>query len=66
MSRQCEILELNRTGVYYTPCPVNEEDLILMCQIDEFHLKHPFYGARGLPNSSCGMDLKSAECTSRR
>jgi putative transposase len=48
VSRQCEILELNRSGVYYTPRPVSEEDLILMRRIDELHLKHPFYGARRL------------------
>jgi putative transposase len=48
VSRQCELLELNRTGVYYTPRPVSEEDLILMRRIDELHLKHPFYGARRL------------------
>jgi len=48
VSRQCEILELNRTGVYYTPRPVSEADLILMRRIDELHLKHPFYGARRL------------------
>ncbi len=48
VSRQCEILGLNRTGVYYTPRPVSEEDLILMRRIDELHLKHPFYGARRL------------------
>jgi putative transposase len=48
VSRQCEILELNRTGVYYAPRPVSEEDLILMRRIDELHLKHPFYGARRL------------------
>jgi hypothetical protein len=39
VSRQCEILELNRTGVYYTPRPVSEEDLILMRRIGELHLK---------------------------
>jgi putative transposase len=48
VSRQCEILELNRSGVYYPPRPVSEEDLILMRRIDELHLKHPFYGARRL------------------
>ena len=26
VTRQCELLELNRTGVYYTPRPVCEED----------------------------------------
>ena len=48
VSRQCELLGLNRSGVYYTPRPVSEEDLILMRRLDELHLKHPFYGARRL------------------
>ena len=30
VTRQCEILELNRTGVYYTPRQVSEADLTLM------------------------------------
>ena len=30
VQRQCELLELNRTGVYYTLRPVPEEDLRLM------------------------------------
>lgn len=48
ITRQCELLELNRTGVYYTPRPVHEEDLRIMRRIDELHLEHPFYGARRL------------------
>ena len=48
VSRECQILGLNRSGVYYTPRPVSEEDLTLMHRIDELHLKHPFYGARRL------------------
>ena len=48
VKRQCELLELNRTGVYYTPRPVPEEDLRLMRRIDELHLRWPFYGARRL------------------
>jgi putative transposase len=46
VTRQCEILGLNRTGVYYTPRPVSEEDLRIMRRLDELHLEHPFYGAR--------------------
>jgi putative transposase len=46
VARQCELLELNRSGVYYTPRPVPEEDLRLMRRIDEIHLQHPYYGAR--------------------
>jgi putative transposase len=34
VTRQCELLGLNRTGVYYTPRPVPEEDLRLMRRID--------------------------------
>jgi putative transposase len=46
VTRQCELLDLNRTGVYYTPRPVPEEDLRLMRRIDELHQKYPYYGAR--------------------
>jgi putative transposase len=48
VKRQCELLALNRTGVYYTPRPVPEADLQLMRRIDELHLEHPYYGARRL------------------
>ena len=48
VTSQCEILDLNRTGVYYTPRPVCERDLRLMRRIDELHLAHPFLGARKL------------------
>ena len=48
VTRQCELLDLNRTGVYYTPRAVAEADLKLMRRIDELHMEHPFYGARKL------------------
>lgn len=48
MKRQCELLDLNRTGVYYTPRPVSQEELKVMRRIDELHLRWPFYGARRL------------------
>jgi len=46
--RQCELLNLCRASVYYTPQPVAESDLALMRRIDELHLQHPFAGARML------------------
>jgi putative transposase len=46
VKRQCELLDLNRSGVYYTPRPVSEQDLRLMRRIDRLHLDHPFYGSR--------------------
>ena len=46
--RQCALLDLSRSSVYYTPQPVAAEDLALMRRIDELHLNHPFAGARML------------------
>jgi putative transposase len=48
VTRQCELLDLNRSGVYYTPRPIPAEGLRLMRRIDELHLQYPFYGARRL------------------
>jgi putative transposase len=48
MKRQCELLALNRSTVYYKPRPVCPRDLQLMRRIDELHLEHPYYGARRL------------------
>ena len=40
MTHQCEILDLNRTGVYYTPRPVSEAELKLMRRIERRLLTH--------------------------
>jgi putative transposase len=46
--RQCQLLALPRSSVYYTPQPVPAEDLALMRRLDELHLRHPFAGSRTL------------------
>jgi|SRR5271165_1890837 len=46
--RQCELLGLCRSSLYYQPRPVSPTDLALMRRIDELHLEHPFLGARRL------------------
>ncbi len=46
VARQCQLLNLNRSTVYYQPMGVSDEDLKLMRLIDEIHLKRPFYGSR--------------------
>ena len=50
VKRQCEILKLSRSGIYYTPVPVSARDMELMRQIDEIHLVYPFYGSRKIRN----------------
>jgi putative transposase len=46
ITKQCRILELSRSSVYYRAVPIPEADLALMRRIDEIHLKLPFYGSR--------------------
>jgi putative transposase len=44
--RQCELLDLCRSSVYYQPKPPSARELMLMRRIDELHLNYPFFGAR--------------------
>ena len=46
VSRQCQLLELNRSTWYYQASAVSSEELALMRRIDEMHLERPFYGSR--------------------
>ena len=59
LKRQCKILDLSRSGIYYTPVPVSERDMELMRQMDEIHLLYPFYGSRKIRNElwSRGYDV---------
>jgi len=50
VTRQCEILDLSRSGVYYNPVPLRARELEIMRQIDEIHLLSPFYGSRNIRN----------------
>ena len=44
--RQCALLGLNRSSVYYTPRGESAENLALMRRMDELSLQYPFYGSR--------------------
>jgi putative transposase len=44
--RQCELVGLNRSTLYYEPAPETAENLELMRLIDEQYTAHPFYGSR--------------------
>ncbi len=44
--RQCRLLGISRSGLYYRSVGVSEEDLTLMKLIDRQYLATPFYGAR--------------------
>jgi putative transposase len=44
--RQCELLGVNRSGLYYQPVGESEENLRLMRLLDEQYTRVPFYGSR--------------------
>jgi putative transposase len=46
VARQCALLGLSRSSVYYRPAPADGESLELMRRIDEHYLRTPFYGSR--------------------
>ena len=46
LSRQCRLLSLGRSSLYYEPKGESAETLLLMRRIDKLFLKYPFYGAR--------------------
>ena len=46
VSRQCRLLALSRSALYYQPVGESPETLALMRRIDELYLEYPFYGSR--------------------
>ena len=48
VTRQAQLLKLNRSSVYYQAHPVSAADLAIMRRIDELHLDYPFAGSRML------------------
>jgi len=44
--RQCRLLKVPRSTLYYRPLPVSEDDLAVMRRMDELYLAWPFYGSR--------------------
>ena len=46
IARQCGLLEVNRSGLYYKAKSTSKLNLQLMRLIDEHYLKHPEKGAK--------------------
>jgi putative transposase len=55
ITRQAQVLEISRSGVYYLPRAISAADLAIMRRIDQLHLDFPFAGSRML------RDLLTAE-----
>ncbi len=46
ISRQCELLSVSRSSLYYRPKPDLEEGLELLKRLDEIFTENPMYGSR--------------------
>lgn len=46
LTAQCELLTLNRTGLYYQPKPPSPQEVAIKHRIDAIYTDHPFYGSR--------------------
>lgn len=49
--KQCRVLDIARSGIYYEPKPVSESDLELMRLMDEIHLAKPYLGIRRIKDA---------------
>jgi len=64
ISRQCALLGVSRSSVYYTPNrSESEENLALMRLIDEEYLRHPFYG---VPRITHWLNSRGLEVNHKR
>lgn len=50
IARQCQLLGVSRSGLYYHPVPVSQENLDLMRLLDEEYTRHPFLGVIKMTN----------------
>jgi putative transposase len=44
LEKQCDLLEIHRSGLYYKPKGESPLNLKLMNEIDRYFLEHPYYG----------------------
>ncbi len=46
LTRQCRLLRISRSALYYTPVGFSAETLKLMNEIDRVFTRYPFFGSR--------------------
>jgi len=64
--KQCAVLEIYRSGLYYAPKPVCEEDLRIMRLMDELHMEDPCRGTRRLSDELLDKGVKAGRDKVRR
>ena len=44
--RQCKLIGLSRSNLYYKPKPISESELNILKLVDEIYTAHPYFGTR--------------------
>ncbi len=57
--KQCELLDLNRSTLFYQPKPMSEFNLDLMDNIDKLYIDHPFLGSRRMSVMLSRADIRA-------
>jgi len=55
---QCKLLDVNRATHYYANVPTSKEDALLMNEVREVWLRHPFYGYRRITKELQAMGYR--------
>lgn len=66
VSRQCELLGLTRSGVYYQHKATPAAELVLLRRLDELHLEFPWMGSRSLRDQLVAMGFSVGRDRVRR
>jgi putative transposase len=46
LTRQCKLLKISRSSIYYTPVGFDQATIDMMHEIDRIFTKYPFFGSR--------------------
>ena len=65
-SRQCVLLDVSRSSLYYRPKGESAENLALMRRMDELHMGYPFYGSRQMMRHLCREGVTAGRHRIRR
>lgn len=60
--RQCELLSLARSTLYYTPSKASDRDIQMMRDLDELYLEDPTRGTRRMKNELRKKGYKVGRC----
>ena len=66
ITRQCVLLNISRSSLYYRPKGASADNLELMRQIDKRFTKYPFYGSRQMVRALAMQGIQAGRHRVRR